>query len=163
MGGFRFVLNRRLYRVFNKVVGIVFNVLNFLLIGNLPPFGSVCMIVEDKGRYLVVQRPEGKLVFPSGFIRWREQPAQTVQREGKEETGLDLRVGEVVGYSSVVSAHFSRMSSLTLIYEAEVVGGQLHGSVEGDPCWLDETELRSKLDGQQRNMLECYLRYRTRS
>lgn len=121
------------------------------------------MIVEDQGRYLVIQRPEGKIVFPSGFMRWREHPIQTVRREGKEETGLELRVGEVVGYSSVVSSHFSRMSALTLIYEAEVVGGQLRGSVEGEPCWLDELELRSKLDGQQRNMLERYLRYRTRS
>ena len=157
------MLNQILYRVLNKFVGIFFNVLNVLLVGNLPPFGSISVIVEDKGRYLVIQRPEGKVVFPSGFMRWREHPTQTVRREGKEETGLDLQVGEVVGYSSIVSGHFSRMSSLTLIYEAEVVGGQLHGSVEGDPYWLDEPELRSKLDGQQRKMLDCYLRHRTRS
>ena len=157
------MLYRILYRVLNKFVSIFFNLLNLLLVGNLPPFGSVCMIVEDSGRYLVIQRPEGKTVFPSGFVRWREHPEQTVRREGKEETGLELRVGEVVGYSSVVSAHFFRMSALTLIYEAEVVGGQLRGSVEGDPCWLDDSELRSKLDAQQRSMLECYLRYRTRS
>lgn len=156
------MLNRRLYRVLNKLVGIFFNILNFFLAGNLPPFGSVCMIVEDKGRYLVVQRPEGKVVFPSGFMRWREHPTQTVRREGKEETGLDLRVGEVVGYSSVVSPRFNRMSSLTLIYEAEVVGGQLRGSVEGEPSWLDESELRNKLDVQQRNMLDRYLHYRSR-
>jgi len=120
------------------------------------------MIVEDKGRYLVIQRPEGKIVFPSGFIRWREHPTQTVRREGKEETGLELRVGEVVGYSSTVSSHFYRMSTLTLIYEAEAVGGQLHGSVEGEPCWLEESELRSKLDVHSRHMLDRYLRYRTR-
>src|SRR5713226_10777563 len=108
------------------------------------------MIVEDKGRYLVIQRPKGKIVFPSGFMRWREHPTKTVRREGKEETGLDLRAGEVVGYSSVVSSHFYCLSSLTLIYEAEVVGGKLHGSVEGEPCWLDESELRSKMDVQYR-------------
>lgn len=157
------MLYRILYRVLNKFVGIFFNLLNLLLLGNLPPFGSVCMIVEDQGRYLVIQRPEGKMVFPSGFVRWREHPEQTVWREGKEETGLELRVGEVVGYASVVSAHFARMSTLTLIYEAEVVGGQLRGSVEGEPCWLDESELHNKLDAQQRSMLERYLRYRMRS
>jgi ADP-ribose pyrophosphatase YjhB (NUDIX family) len=149
--------------VLNKFVGIFFNVLNILLVGNLPPFGSVCMIVEDKGRYLVVQRPEGKIVFPSGFMRWHEHPTQTVRREGKEETGLDLQVGEVVGYSSVVSSRFNRMSSLTLIYEAEVIGGQLHGSVEGEPYWLEESELRNKLDVQSRHMLDRYLRYRMRA
>ena len=150
-----------LYRMLNKFVGVFFNLLNLLLGGNLPPFGSVCMIVEDQGRYLVIQRPEGKTVFPSGFVRWREHPEQTVLREGKEETGLELRVGEFVGYASVVSAHFMRMSSLTLIYGADVVGGQLRGSVEGDPCWLDETELRNKMDAQQRSIFERYLRYRT--
>ena len=154
------MLYRILYRVLNKLVGIFFNVLNVLLVGNLPPFGSVCMIVEDKGRYLVVQRPQGKIVFPSGFMRWREHPKQTVRREGKEETGLELRVGEVVGYSSTISSRFNRMSSLTLIYEAKATGGQLRGSVEGEPYWLDESELRNKLDIQQRNMLDRYLRYR---
>jgi ADP-ribose pyrophosphatase YjhB (NUDIX family) len=154
---------RKLYRVLNKFVGIFFNVLNILLVGNLPPFGSVCMIVEDKGRYLVVQRPEGKIVFPSGIMRWREHPTQTVRREGKEETGLDLQVGEVVGYSSVVSSRFNRMSSLTLIYKAEVIGGQLRGSVEGEPYWLEESELRNKLDVHSRHMLDRYLRYRMRA
>jgi len=156
------VLYRILYRVLSKLASIFFNVFNILLAGNLPPFGSVCMIVEDKGRYLVIQRPEGRVGFPSGFMRWREHPTQTVRREGKEETGLELRVGDVVGYYSVVSSNFYRMSALTLIYEAEVVGGQLHGSVEGQPQWLDESELRSKLEVQQRNMLDRYLRYRTR-
>jgi ADP-ribose pyrophosphatase YjhB (NUDIX family) len=154
------VLYRTLYRVLAKLVAIFFNLLNILLAGNLPPLGSVCMIVEDEGRYLVLQRPEGKIVFPSGFMRWREHPTQTVRREGKEETGLDLRAGEVVGYSSVVSSHFSRMSSLTLIYEAEVIGGELRGSIEGEPCWLDESELRGRMDAQSRQMVDRYLHYR---
>ena len=157
------MLYRVLYRVLNKLVGVFFNVLNLLLVGNLPPFGSVGMIVEDKGRYLVIQRPEGKTVFPSGFIRWREHPRQTVRREGKEETGLDLQVGEVVGYSSTITSHFGRMSTVTLIYEAEVVGGQLRGSVEGEPCWLDGSEARSKLDVHSRQMLDRYLRYHARA
>ena len=156
------MLYLKLYHAFTRVVGVFFNLLNFLLVGNLPPLGSICIIVEDKGRYLVIQRSEGKFIFPSGFFRWREHPTQTVRREGKEETGLDLHAGEVVGYSSIVSSHFSHMSSLTLIYEAEVIGGELHGSIEGEPCWLDESELRSKMNGQYRQMFDRYLRYRTR-
>jgi ADP-ribose pyrophosphatase YjhB (NUDIX family) len=155
------VLYRTLYRVLAKFVAIFFNLFNLLLAGNLPPFGSVCMIVEDNGRYLVIQRSEGRVAFPSGFMRWREHPTQTVRREGKEETGLDLRAGEVLGYSSVVSSHFLRMSSLTLIYEAEVTGGELRGSVEGKPCWLDEPALREKLDAQSCQMFDRYLHYRT--
>ena len=61
-----------LYRLLKRSVSIFFNILNFLLAGNLPPFGCVAVVVQDQGRYLVVERPEGGLVFPGGFMRWHE-------------------------------------------------------------------------------------------
>src|SRR5437763_7842290 len=160
IGGKEPVLKSLLYRLFKRLVGVSFNVLSFLLAGNLPPFGCVCVIVEDKDTYLVIERPEGGFVFPGGFMRWRESPVQTIQRECEEETGLHLQVKGLIGCSSTVSENFSRMSTLTVIYQADVVGGELKSSIEGRPSWQDGTELLHLLQQQQKGSLEHFLRYR---
>lgn len=143
-----------------RLVGIFFNVLNLLLAGNLPPFGCVCVIVEDQNQYLVVERPKGGYVFPGGFMRWREQPMQTAQRECEEETGLRLEVKTLIGCSSNASDHITRMSTLTVIYLAEVVGGNLKNSIEGRACWLPEADIMRLLHPRQGGLFEHFMRYR---
>jgi len=156
------VLKNLLYRMFKRLVGVCFNILNLLLAGNLPPLGSVCVIVEDQDRYLVVERAGGSFVFPGGFMRWRENPLQTALRECEEETGLRLKVNGLIGCSSNSSENFTRMSSLTVIYQAEVIGGELKRSIEGQPRWIDESELRMRVYKKQRGILDHFLRYRER-
>jgi len=90
------VLKRILYRVLRKSVGFSFNILNVCLVGNLPPQGCISVIVEDQGRYLLLKRPKGTLVFPGGFMRWREHPSQTAVRECKAETCLGGESHDVV-------------------------------------------------------------------
>lgn len=43
------------------------NILNFLLAGNLPPFVGVRVIIEEQGRYLVIESPKDHFTFPGGF------------------------------------------------------------------------------------------------
>lgn len=147
------------YHLLTKLSGICFNILNWILGGNLPPFGCVCIFVEEQGHYLVIESAKGQCTLPGGFIRWRETPAQTVQREGKEETGLDLRVGNVLSYYSKPSRRFDAMSGLVIILHAEVVGGELHSSVEGRPYWLTESEFRTKMSSFYRDILDDYLHH----
>ena len=154
------MLKNLLYRMFKRLVGVCFNILNLLLAGNLPPLGSVCVIVEDQDRYLVVERAGGSFVFPGGFMRWRENPLQTALRECEEETGLRLKVKGLIGCSSNIGENFTRMSSLTIIYEAKVAGGELKRSIEGQPCWIDEAELRKRVFAKQRGVLDHFLHYR---
>jgi ADP-ribose pyrophosphatase YjhB (NUDIX family) len=143
-----------------RAVSVCFNLLNLLLAGNLPPFGCVCVIVEDGDKYLVVQRPEGGYVFPGGFMRWREHPIQTAQRECEEETGLRLKVNNLIGCSSTISDNGARMSTLTVIYQAEVVGGELRNSIEGRPCWQEKTNLQKQIHPLQKGTLEHFFQYR---
>jgi 8-oxo-dGTP diphosphatase len=150
------VLKRTLYRVLKKSVSLSFNILNVCLAGNLPPLGCIAVIVEDQGRYLLLQRPEGGLVFPGGFMRWREHPAQTATREFKEETGLQVELHHVVGCYSNSSASLDSMSTLTLVYCGEMSGGEMHGSVEGQPCWIEESKLYSMVDFRYIRMLNDY-------
>lgn len=141
------------------LVGIFFNILNLLLAGNLPPFGCVSIVVKDQDSYLVIERPEGGFVFPGGFMRWGEHSVQTAQRECMEETGLKLKVKELIGCSSTTSSGFTRMSTLTVIYYAEVVAGELKNSIEGQAGWHDEAELLEGLQVQQRGILVHFLQY----
>ena len=141
-------------------VSIFFNFLNFLLVGNLPPLGSVSVIVQDQDKFLIIERPEGGYVFPGGFMRWKEHPTQTALREGMEETGLTLRVIGLIGCGSNVSERLTKMSTLNVIYHAEAVGGVLRNSIEGRVSWQDEKDLPEKLIPEQKGIFEHFLRFR---
>ncbi len=154
-----FVLKSLMYRLFKRLVGVFFNLLNLLMAGNLPPFGGVSVVVIHQGKILMVERPEGVLVFPGGFMRWREHPLETARRECIEETGIQLQVNGLIGCSTMTSDSFSGMSTLTVIYSAEMTGGELKGSIEGKPCWHDVKELRQRLQNRQMDILDHYLRY----
>src|SRR2546426_1788408 len=153
------MLYRLLYRLLLKAVGICFNLLNLLLAGNLPPFVTVCVIVEEQGRYLVIDQGNGRFTLPGGFLRWREHPAQAAIRECEEETGLCVKVGDIVSQRAAITHRFDHMSTLTLTYQATLMSGHLRGSIEGQPCWKSETELCGKMTSYSMLILEDYLRY----
>ena len=156
------VLQKILYHVTLGLVPICFNTLNFLLAGNLPPLGNACVIVEDQGRFLLLKRPGGMIVFPGGFMRWREYPAETARREVREETGLEVRLLETIGTYATKSTQLARLSTLTIVFAGEVVGGSLKGGIEGHPCWLDEAHMRERLASHYKGMLEDYTALRER-
>lgn len=139
-----------------RAIGLGFNLLNVLLFGNLPPLGSVCVLVEKDGRYLLVERPGGTLVLPGGFMRWREHPTQTARRECREETGLIVEPRELIGTYANVSKDIYHMSTLLLAYRAEVAGGELRASIEGKPLWLDEEAMRGRIKSFYLPALEDY-------
>ncbi|HLI07447.1 MAG TPA: NUDIX hydrolase [Ktedonobacteraceae bacterium] len=149
------MLIRYLYGLLGQSASVFFNILNMFLFGNLPPFGSVVVIVEDQGRFLVLRR-HGEYVFPGGFMRWREHPTQTGRREVYEETGLDVKIGALIGYHSADSTSFVRMSTLILVFRGEVIGGELRGGIEGRPFWVDEAELQANLVPYYAHLLEKY-------
>ena len=122
--------------------------------------GCISVIVEDKGKFLLLKRPNGNLVFPGGFIRWREHPTQTALREIKEETGLGVTLHHVVACYSIASEDFRSMSTLILVFCAEVNGGVMRGSVEGNPCWIKELDLLDMVEFRYQYMLDDYFEHR---
>lgn len=151
------MIRQILYRALKMWVGVFFNLLNVLLAGNLPPLGCVSVIVEEEGRYLVIQRPEGYFVFPGGFMRWRERPESTAMRECKEETGLQIQITGLIGCSSNIGDDIRSMSTLSVVFHATVTGGTFRSSIEGKPMWMDEAELQEKLFKKQGGILQNYL------
>ncbi len=148
-----------IYDMLKMCVSIFFNILNLALSGKLPPFGSAAVIVQENDRYLVIELPRGRLAFPGGFMNWRENPQQAAEREGKEETGLDLQVKALIGFYSSASSSWLHMSNLSFVYQAHVVGGELQNNIEGRPYWITEADLRSRLDKHTLGIFEDYLRY----
>jgi len=129
--------------------------------GNLPPFTCASVIVEDDGRFLVIQRPNGEIAFPGGFARWQEHPTQTARRECKEETGLDIRVGDLLGYQSYTSFDATRMSVVSLVFHGKVIGGELRDSIEGRASWLIDDELSTRLNPFYESTYREYVHSRT--
>jgi len=149
-----------LHNTFKKCVGFFFNTLNILMGGNLPPFGCANVLVEERGHYLVVELPNGHITLPGGFMRWGEHPQETAKREALEETGYLLEIGNMIGCYSSVSHKVDRMSTITLAFHAKVVSGELRGSIEGQPRWVDEQTLRQRLSGHCVGIFNDYLRNR---
>ena len=154
------LLKRILYQALKNSVGFCFNCLNICLLGNLPPMGCISVIVEDQGKLLLLKRPNGNLVFPGGFMRWREHPTQTALREIHEETGLRVTLHHIVACYSIASTDFRSMSTLILAFCAEVNGGDMRGSVEGYPCWIEKSDLLEMVDFRYQYMLDDYLEHR---
>ena len=145
------------YDLLKSCTSVFFNVLNKLLGGKLPPFGSACVVVEKEGKFLAIELPHERTTFPGGFMNWSEKPRQSAEREGYEETGLQLHATKLIGTYSHASSTITQMSNICFAYMAEVVGGELRKSAEGNPCWLSEEELRARLAPVTLTILDDYL------
>ena len=149
-----------LYSLLKICVSVFFNMLNRILGGKLPPFGTACTIVEEHDYYLVVKLPGDHIVFPGGFMNWRETPEEAATRETLEETGLHVQIDDFLEYHSAQSNRWSNMSNICFIFSAHVTGGTLRNNIEGRPAWLHESELRRCMDQHSQRALDTYLNHR---
>ena len=95
----------------------------------LDPKLAVVMLISVDGKLVMVRRATepalGRWSFPSGYVDRGEPVEEAGQREVMEETGLDVRVRELVGLYSARD----RMVVLAA-YSADVVGGSLQAGHE---------------------------------
>ncbi|GCE47942.1 NUDIX domain-containing protein [Thermosporothrix hazakensis] len=151
------------YDLLKKCVSLFFHLINLITGNRIPPFGSAAVVVEQNNRYLVVRLPGNRVVFPGGFMNWRETPQQSAEREGEEETGMKIQAEDCINVYSLVSDHWTNMSTNSFVFSGEVVGGRLHPTVEGSACWMSEQELRLVMSKHSLRILDDYLAYRKRS
>jgi len=138
-------LKRRLFWIVARVC--------FTLYRAFPIFGSLrasIAIIHRSGKFLVIHRNDGRGVsLPGGITGWREEEERSLQREVKEETGLNVTNAELrTRYHSTAD-----VPCTISVFEAEVAG-EMKGSWEGSPAWMTVNELQPQLVESQWPVLE---------
>ena len=104
---------------------------------------------DDAGRVLLIQRgqppAEGSWSIPGGRIEFGESMVAACQRELREETGLEVEVGEVavvVDRMHTEGPPEHRYHYVIVDFLVTVVGGTLAPADDvRDARWLDQAEL----------------------
>jgi len=103
--------------------------------------GAFAIITDDKGRVLISRRVDsGWYNLPGGGVEPHEAVPEGVVREVREETGLHVEVGRMVGLYSKPQKH-----EVVLTFTARVVGGTMQPSDEADfHEWVAPDELPTR-------------------
>lgn len=109
----------------------------------LPVVGVGVVVVED-GRILLIRRGrepgKGLWTIPGGKVRFGETMRETAAREGYEETGLVVEVGEPVWIGEIIEEEHH---IVIVDYSASVTGGALRAGDDAvDAAWVDLNEVR---------------------
>ncbi len=90
------------------------------------PYLSVTVLIRQNDQVLLVQRGEepkkGLWQLPGGFIEFGEMPAETAAREVREETGLEIKVGDLIHLELIDDD--PRGTILGFVYQGKVLGGK---------------------------------------
>ena len=91
-------------------------------------FAGGCIFDKD-GKVLLQRRGDSnKWGFPGGAIEIGETPEMAAVREAKEETGLDVKVSDLIGIYTDCDMEYpngDKAQSICIFYKLEVIGGQL--------------------------------------
>lgn len=113
-------------------------------------------VVERRGKILLTHWRRGRLhgwTLPGGGLDAGEDPRDAVTREVMEETGLEARVGKLLGVDSRVMVREEvpegidpELHTLRIVYRASVKDGPLRHEVGGssdEARWVPIREIRS--------------------
>ena len=103
---------------------------------------NMCM-VYDGDRILVQDRKNPDwpgITFPGGHIEAQESFVESVIREVKEETGLDIADVRLCGVKQW-SHRAGKYRYIVFFYKTNTYSGELNSSEEGEVFWIDKKEL----------------------
>jgi 8-oxo-dGTP diphosphatase len=91
-----------------------------------PKVAAAVLVFIDK-KVLLVKRlfdpMQGFWTLPAGFVNANEDPARAAERECKEETGLEVKTGEVAHI--ITGRDHPRGADIVLVYKAEWISGEV--------------------------------------
>ena len=110
----------------------------------IDPKVAAAVLVTHNEAVLLVRRAgepfRGLWTLPAGFVNSGEDPAEAAARECLEETGLSARVTRV--FDIVAGREHPRGADFVIVYEAEVVGGEMKADDDADAVeWFDKNNL----------------------
>jgi ADP-ribose pyrophosphatase YjhB (NUDIX family) len=105
----------------------------------------------DHGRVALVRSSNPRHVpalwwLPGGGIDFGEAPEDTLIREFREETGLDVNNPQLIGVTSDVRRRDNgdKIHTVRIIFSVDLAGGELHHEVHGTTdhaAWFEPSEL----------------------
>jgi ADP-ribose pyrophosphatase YjhB (NUDIX family) len=110
----------------------------------IDPKVAAAVLVEQGGRVLLVRRVNepfrGLWTLPAGFVNGGEDPAGAAARECLEETGLNVRITNVLDVIS--GREHERGADFVIVYHAEVISGELMPADDADAAeWFTRDNL----------------------
>ena len=129
------------------------------------PILTVDVIVQNGEKIVLVRRGKepykGKLAFPGGFIEWNERAEDAAVREAKEETGLEIKLRELLGVYSDPTRD-PRGHIVSIVFIADSVGEELKaGDDAKEAMWLNPEELdKNDLCFDHWKILQDYLKWK---
>lgn len=139
------------------LAGLIFRLIALLTLGQISPILSACIIIEQDGKILLIDRSDGLgFTIPGGIVRYRETIEQCVLREACEETGYTVAINGLVGVYSALDRD-PRLRAVSIAYKGSIVRGSMHGSSEGEPCWRSPEEVFGHMAFDCEEMLKDYL------
>jgi 8-oxo-dGTP diphosphatase len=108
-----------------------------------PKVAAAVLVVQER-RVLLVRRAtepfRGLWTLPAGFINGGEDPAEAAARECLEETGLSVRVTRI--YDIVAGREHPRGADFVIVYQAEVLNGEMKAEDDADAVeWFEQENL----------------------
>ena len=107
-------------------------------------FTNMCMISDENGNVLVIDRQKADwpgVTFPGGHVEKGESFVESVIREVKEETGLDIENPQLCGSKQFQDSDDARY--VVLFYKTNRFRGELTSSEEGKVFWVPRNELKN--------------------
>src|SRR4029077_16628277 len=106
--------------------------------------GAAVLIADERGRVLLIHEDYGRHRW--GLPGGRHEPGESIEetaiREAKEETNLDVELGELIGQYMIVSASGTELLDVW-VFIATAPGGEPHPN-EGEIAevgWFDPGDL----------------------
>jgi nucleoside triphosphatase len=124
------------------------------------------LIFNGEGKFLLIKSPKwhGEYITPGGHVEVGETIKEAMRREAKEETGLDVEVGElIIVMDATKPVEFWKPKDFIFIdFACEMKGGELRldGREATDFVWVtpEEALKMEALNRFARRIIEEYLR-----
>ncbi|MDI6798949.1 MAG: NUDIX hydrolase [Candidatus Aenigmarchaeota archaeon] len=112
------------------------------------PIPTIDTIIEKNGKIVLVKRKnkpfEGKLALPGGFVELGETVEHAAVREAFEETGLRVKLKEILG----VYSHPKRnplLHTLTVVFIADPTSGKVRADSDvSEAKWFELKDIDFK-------------------
>jgi 8-oxo-dGTP diphosphatase len=85
---------------------------------------------NEQGIAIIIPPGEAGVGLPAGLVEYGENPAESAVREVFEETGLEAKIVDCLGWIFINLTSWPG-PMVQIMYEAEIIGGQVKGSNEG--------------------------------